>query len=64
MASASMAEIVSRLQAEVRRGHGVTKVCEDFTITNKAPTRAFSWFKLRHFSLVVAVLVKSSRTFV
>ena len=31
-----------------------TKVCEYFTITEKAPTRAFSWLKallhLRHFS--------------
>ena len=24
---------------------GYPKVCEDFTITEKAPTRAFSWLK-------------------
>ena len=29
----------------------LTKVCEDFTITEKAPTMAFSWLKAptRHF---------------
>ena len=36
---------------------GYPKVCEDFTITEKAPTRAFSWLKmllalshLRHYA--------------
>ena len=28
------------------------KICKDFTITDKAPTRAFSWFEtqLRHYA--------------